>query len=215
VSARQDSPLIIGGAAVIVASVGANYVLNLYKNHQAAEKFDAEAAEDAKADGEDAMHKSTAAHVDGDDTEREKTPEELEEEAAAKARAASREARARSREARQKEREEAKKSGAKKPSFFDDFMTDMTTQMGYGKNYWAERKAGFFAKNFYDGGFDDKMTKREAALILGVRENTSTERIKVQHRKILLINHPDRGGSPYVAAKINEAKDLLLKGKGK
>eukprot|EP00605_Chrysophyceae_sp_TOSAG23-4_P002487 GSChrysophyteH1.ASY1.ANO1.2750.1 assembled CDS len=76
-------------------------------------------------------------------------------------------------------------------------------------------KAGFFAKNFYDGGFEEKMTRREAALILGVRENTAAQRIKESHRKILLLNHPDRGGSPYVAAKINLAKDLLLQGKGK
>jgi hypothetical protein len=71
----------------------------------------------------------------------------------------------------------------------------------------------WFARNFYDGGFEEKMTKREAALILGLRESASADRIKETHRKILLINHPDRGGSVYLAAKINEAKDLLLKGK--
>jgi DnaJ family protein C protein 19 len=73
--------------------------------------------------------------------------------------------------------------------------------------------SSWFARNFYEGGFEDKMTKREAALILGVRESATPERIKDAHRKILLINHPDRGGSAYVAAKINEAKDLLIKTK--
>ena len=73
--------------------------------------------------------------------------------------------------------------------------------------------ASFFARNFYDGGFEDKMTKREAALILGVRESAKIERIKDAHRKILLLNHPDRGGSAFIAAKVNEAKDLLMKGK--
>jgi hypothetical protein len=71
----------------------------------------------------------------------------------------------------------------------------------------------FWSRNFYDGGFEGKMTKREAALILGVRESASVERLKKAHRTVLLLNHPDRGGSPYVAAKINEAKDLLLKGR--
>mmetsp|Transcript_8360 Transcript_8360/g.7485 ORF Transcript_8360/g.7485 Transcript_8360/m.7485 type:complete len:174 (-) Transcript_8360:26-547(-) len=73
--------------------------------------------------------------------------------------------------------------------------------------------ASFFARNFYDGGFEDKMTRREAALILGVRESSKPERVKEAHRRVLLINHPDKGGSAYIAAKINEAKSLLLKGK--
>lgn len=71
----------------------------------------------------------------------------------------------------------------------------------------------WFARNFYDGGFEEKMTRREAALILGVRESSSIERVKEAHRRILLLNHPDRGGSAFLSAKINEAKDLLLKGK--
>eukprot|EP01038_Epipyxis_sp_PR26KG_P014110 gene14110-18931_t len=87
--------------------------------------------------------------------------------------------------------------------------TSSSTNVSAFDSYFA----AFFAKNFYDGGFESKMTKREAALILGVRESTTAERIKDAHRRILLLNHPDRGGSAYVAAKINEAKDLLMKGK--
>lgn len=36
-----------------------------------------------------------------------------------------------------------------------------------------------FGKRFYEGGFEDKMTRREAALILGVRESAAPQRIKV------------------------------------
>jgi len=66
---------------------------------------------------------------------------------------------------------------------------------------------------YYDGGFEDKMTRREAALILGVRESSTHKRIKEAHRKLLILNHPDTGGSTYLSGKLNEAKDLLLKGR--
>lgn len=62
---------------------------------------------------------------------------------------------------------------------------------------------------YYRGGFEPKMTRREAALILGIRETARPEQIKDAHRKIMIANHPDRGGSPYIAMKVNEAKVLL------
>ncbi|KAI8808117.1 DnaJ domain-containing protein [Cladochytrium replicatum] len=67
-------------------------------------------------------------------------------------------------------------------------------------------------KPFYRGGFESQMNRREAALILGLRENAPRDKIKEAHRRIMLLNHPDRGGSPYVASKINEAKDMMEKG---
>lgn len=66
---------------------------------------------------------------------------------------------------------------------------------------------------YYAGGFEEKMTRREAAMILGVRGSADAKRIKTAHRKILIANHPDKGGSPYMSAKINEAKEMLIKGK--
>ncbi len=68
-------------------------------------------------------------------------------------------------------------------------------------------------KRFLRGGFDGTMSKREAALILGIRESASKDKIKEAHRRIMLLNHPDRGGSPYIASKVNEAKELM-EGKG-
>lgn len=55
------------------------------------------------------------------------------------------------------------------------------------------------------------MTRREAALILAVSPSAPKAKVKDQFKKIMSLNHPDRGGSPYLAAKINEAKDLLEK----
>ncbi|PIN25516.1 Molecular chaperone (DnaJ superfamily) [Handroanthus impetiginosus] len=73
------------------------------------------------------------------------------------------------------------------------------------------RPAVPLARRFYPGGFEQVMTRREAALILGVREHTVVEKIREAHRRVMVANHPDAGGSHYLASKINEAKDVLLK----
>lgn len=62
---------------------------------------------------------------------------------------------------------------------------------------------------YYRGGFEPKMSKREASLILGVNQGANEKKYRAAHRKIMLLNHPDRGGSPFLAAKINQAKDIL------
>lgn len=49
-------------------------------------------------------------------------------------------------------------------------------------------------KAFYKGGFENKMTKREASLILEMNERTmSKEKLRKRHREMMLLNHPDRG----------------------
>ncbi|KAJ0980409.1 hypothetical protein J5N97_008664 [Dioscorea zingiberensis] len=87
----------------------------------------------------------------------------------------------------------------------------------YALQAWQAFKARPFvprARRFYPGGFQQVMTRREAALILGIREHAVTEKIKEAHRRVMVANHPDAGGSHYLASKINEAKDILM-GKGK
>jgi DnaJ family protein C protein 19 len=83
-----------------------------------------------------------------------------------------------------------------------------------GPKQQASFFASLFARGFYEGGFEDQMTRREAALILGVRETATREKIREAHRRMALLNHPDTGGSPFLAQKINEAKELLLGGRG-
>jgi DnaJ family protein C protein 19 len=55
----------------------------------------------------------------------------------------------------------------------------------------------------YPGGFYSQMNRREAQLILGVMEGTDSTAIKQKHRTLMLNNHPDNGGSTYLATKIN------------
>uniref|UniRef100_A0ABI7YCU9 Mitochondrial import inner membrane translocase subunit TIM14 n=1 Tax=Felis catus TaxID=9685 RepID=A0ABI7YCU9_FELCA len=50
-----------------------------------------------------------------------------------------------------------------------------------------------FSGGYYRGGFEPKMTKREAALILGVSPTANKGKIRDAHRRIMLLNHPDKG----------------------
>ncbi|GLJ11382.1 hypothetical protein SUGI_0154940 [Cryptomeria japonica] len=80
----------------------------------------------------------------------------------------------------------------------------------YGIHAWHAFKTRPVTRKFYEGGFQQTMSRREAALILGVRESVSADKVKEAHRKVMVANHPDAGGSDYLAAKVNEAKDVLL-----
>ncbi|OSX78696.1 hypothetical protein BU14_0103s0039 [Porphyra umbilicalis] len=73
------------------------------------------------------------------------------------------------------------------------------------------------------GGFEAVMGRSEAARILGLpvaagagsRRGVAHRTAVVDaHRRLMRLNHPDTGGSTFVASKVNEAKAVLLGGKG-
>lgn len=71
---------------------------------------------------------------------------------------------------------------------------------------WRERRGS------PPGASSDAMSTDEARAVLGVAPDATRDQVIEAHRRLIQRVHPDRGGSDYLAAKLNAAKDLLLNG---
>ena len=63
--------------------------------------------------------------------------------------------------------------------------------------------------------YNQKMSLRESYELLGVDENAPLEVIIKSHKELIRKLHPDKGGSSYLSAKVNEARDIILADKEK
>ena len=77
---------------------------------------------------------------------------------------------------------------------------------------WRENAQGNAAAG--EGGSaasSGKMTEEEAYQVLGLQPGANAEEIGRAHRSLMKKLHPDQGGSTYLAARVNQAKDVLLR----
>jgi hypothetical protein len=73
-----------------------------------------------------------------------------------------------------------------------------------------QREAENYAQQQSNFSVHGGMSVEEAYQVLGLKAGASESGITEAHRKLIQKNHPDRGGSDYLAAKINLAKKTLL-----
>ena len=59
-----------------------------------------------------------------------------------------------------------------------------------------------------------RISEEEALSVLGLKAGAGPQEIRAAHRKLISQLHPDRGGTDYLAAKINEARDYLMRRAG-
>ncbi len=101
----------------------------------------------------------------------------------------------------------------------DDFLADLYANDGQGAQlfeaYLDRTTPGWRPAGADTGSRGAKpsraMTLDEAYLVLGLKSGATRDDVLAAHRNLMKRFHPDQGGSTYLAAQVNEAKDLILK----
>ena len=96
------------------------------------------------------------------------------------------------------------------PEFDDDSRALLGAYLDRRDSGWREHAQGDTAAG-QGGARDGKMTEEQAYQVLGLPPGASADAVAQAHRTLMKKLHPDQGGSTYLAAQINAAKDVLLR----
>jgi len=80
----------------------------------------------------------------------------------------------------------------------------------WGAHFFGRRGGGGPATGEAPRARPGTMTRDEALQILGLKPGATAAEIKAAHRRLMAGAHPDHGGSDWIAARLNQARDVLL-----
>lgn len=94
--------------------------------------------------------------------------------------------------------------------FNDDFPTQQLLMNFLDRSYGSEWRSKTNYQQHSGESSHTDMSPEIALEILGLDKTASKEEIKIAHKKLIQKLHPDRGGSQWLAKRINQARDTLL-----